>query len=185
MSSSYYRNLISTVLDASYSEYWEEAVAEWDIVDCEEDESCGSFCICGKENIRYLYTIRNRKTGRILYPIGSSCITKFGRDDFDEEISIREGMFRLFRAVRNNDMIELSSQYFSRKLLLTLYEDGAFAPTPYNHFNGENDYNFMLNMFNKRDKFNITLAQQRKIRAIIGFSIKPYLQRKLKYKNNY
>lgn len=185
MPSSYYKKLISTVLDASYSDYWEEAVEEWDIIDCEEDEECESSCICGKEKIRYLYTIRNRETGKILYPIGSSCITKFERADFAEEISIREGMFKLYRAVRNNDMIELSSNFFSRKLLFALYEDGAFYPTRYNHYNGENDYKFMLDMFNKRDKFNITEAQRRKIRGIIGFSIKPYLQRNLKYKNNY
>lgn len=183
MGSQYYNSLIAAVIDASRSKHWEEAVTEWDIVDWEEDENCESSCICGKESIRYLYTIRNRETGIILYPIGSSCIKKFGRSDFVEKISIYEGMFKLYRAVRNNDMIELTSEYFSRKLLLQLYNDGAFAPTQYNHYNGVFDYRFMRDMFNKRDKSNITDAQRRKIRAIIGFSIKPYLQRNLKYKS--
>jgi hypothetical protein len=59
MASAYYNNLIRCVLDASRSDYWETAVYEWEIVDYEEDESCESACICGKQGIRYLYTIRN------------------------------------------------------------------------------------------------------------------------------
>ena len=42
------------------------------------------FCVCIKEHIRYLYTIRNELTGRTIYPIGSSCIKKFHRNDMDE-----------------------------------------------------------------------------------------------------
>lgn len=183
MPSAYYQNLIQKVMDASNGDTWEEAVQEWEIFDCEEDEECASSCICGKENIRYLYTIRNFETGRMLYPIGSSCIKKFDRDDLADETAIREGMFKLLRAVRNNDRIELSSQYFSKKLLLALFEEGAFRPTQYNQFDGRNDYQFMLDMFNKRVKSNITLAQRRKISAIIGYSIKPYLLRTLKFKD--
>ena len=88
MKSAYYSNLLKTVLDSSESDTWEEAVREWDICDCEEDKHCSSFCICGKEHLKYLYTIRNRKTRRILYPIGSSCIKKFERDDMEETIKI-------------------------------------------------------------------------------------------------
>lgn len=182
MASSYYNNLIQKVIDASEGETWDEAVGEWEIFDCEEDEDCSSFCICGKEGIRYLYTIRNVENGNLLYPIGSSCIKKFGNEDMDEEIAIREGMFTLFRAVRNNETIDLSSRYFSRKLLLALYQNGAFPATKYNYGNGHNDYAFMLDMFNKRDKSKITSRQQSKINAIIGYSIRPYLQGTLKFK---
>lgn len=70
MASSYYQNLIKRVLEASTTDNWEIAVREWDIVDCEEDEEHASACVCGKENLRYLFTIRNRETGRSLYPIG-------------------------------------------------------------------------------------------------------------------
>lgn len=105
MASSYVNNLIKQILDASTGRTWEEAVKEWEIIDCEEDEQCDSFCICGKEHIRYLYTIRNTETGKTLYPIGSSCIKKFQRDDMDEEIAVMEGMFRLYRAIRNHERI--------------------------------------------------------------------------------
>ncbi len=183
MASAYYKNLIQRVIDASEGATWEASVSEWEIVDCEEDEDCESFCICGKENIRYLYTIRNVINGNLLYPIGSSCIRKFGNENMDEEINIREGMFVLYRAVRNNENIELSTKYFSRKLLYALFDEGAFRPTEYNQRDGYNDYTFLLDMFNKRDKSSITYSQRRKINAIIGFSIKPYLQKTLKFKD--
>lgn len=180
MASAYAKNLIQRVMDASFGTTWEEAVREWEIVDCEEDEECESYCVCGKEHIRYLYTIRNVETGRQICPIGSSCIRKFQRDDLEEEISIMEGMFKLYRAIRNQEMIELSSKYFSKKLLLALYEDGAFKPSAYNNFDGYNDYEFLLDMFNKRNKLNISDRQQAKIRGLIAYSIKPYLSSRLK-----
>ena len=182
MKSPYYRNLIQTVLDASESDIWEEAVQEWDIYDCEEDKYCSSFCICGKEHLKYLYTIRNRRTGRILYPIGSSCIKKFERDDMEETIKIQEGMFKLYHAIQDGERIELTTRFFSKKILYYLYQQGAFQPSKYNHYNEKEDYQFLLDMFNKRNKSEITEPQQRKIRGLIAYSIKPFLQRNLKYK---
>lgn len=57
--STYVRNLIMTVINNSESDNWQEAVTEWEIYDCEEDDNCSEECICGKENIKYLYAIRN------------------------------------------------------------------------------------------------------------------------------
>lgn len=144
MASSYYQNLIKRVLEASTTDNWEIAVREWDIVDCEEDEEHASECVCGKENLRYLFTIRNRETGRSLYPIGSSCIEKFERDDLDYEVDVQMDMYRLAHAMERGERIELTSKYFSKKLLYALYEEGAFAPNKYNRYDGTNDYQFML-----------------------------------------
>ncbi len=177
MESSYKRNLINTVLAASESDSWESAVREWEVYDCEEDNSLSSSCICGKENLRYLYTIRNQHSRKMLFPIGSCCIKKFGRKDLDEEISVTEGMFRLLHAIRDNDFIELSSRFFSRKLLKKLYDDGVFPPPKYNNQNGFTDYQFLLDMFNKRDKSTITVKQHKKIRGLIGYTIRPYLEK--------
>ena len=128
MASSYYQNLIKRVLEASTTDNWEIAVREWDIVDCEEDEEHASECVCGKENLRYLFTIRNRETGRSLYPIGSSCIEKFERDDLDYEVDVQMDMYRLAHAMERGERIELTSKYFSKKLLYALYEEGALHP---------------------------------------------------------
>ena len=180
MNSRYYLNLINTVIEYSNSDYWEDAVNEWYIIDCEEDETLESSCICGKENLRYLFTIKNEFNGNELYPIGSSCIKKFGREEMYEEAYIHEELFKLLHAIEQNDYISLSSDYFSRKLLLFLYNEGVFDTT-YNHFDGEQDYLFMLKMFNKRDKTSITRLQDKKIKAIIVNSVIPYLRRKLRF----
>lgn len=179
--STYFNNLIATVINASESNEWQDAVDEWEIYDCEEDEDCCSTCICGKENIRYLYTIKNIYNGKMLFPIGSSCINKFGRRDLRDETILIEEQFRLLHAVESNRYLSLSTEFFSRKLLRWLYEEGAFD-TSYNQFDGTEDYEFMLKMFNKRDKDAITTKQDRKIKAIIMNSIKPFLQERLEEK---
>lgn len=182
MSSANFINLQNAVINSSEAAIWKNAVLEWDIADCEEDEELASSCICGKEELRYLFTIQNKMNGNILYPIGSSCIKKFSRSDLNEYASVNEQLFRLLHAIEKNNFILLSSDYFSRKLLAYLYFNGAFRPTVYNNYNSEKDYEFLLKMFNKRDKDSITRAQTGKISAIFLNSIKPFLQSKLKDK---
>lgn len=120
--STYVRKLIMTVINNSESDNWQEAVTEWEIYDCEEDDRCSEECICGKENIKYLYTIRNVYNGRLLFPIGSSCIKKFNRTDLKEEAVLIESQFKLLHAVEEHRYLSLSSELFSRKLLGWLYE---------------------------------------------------------------
>ena len=173
MSSVYVNNLVKTVIERSLSKSWDAAVLEWEIDDVIEDENNDSSCICGKENIRYLFTIKNINNQNKLFPIGSSCIKKFDREDLNEITLINEKLFKLFHAVKANNFITFNSEYFSRKLLKYIFDQGAFPPNKYNNFNGNNDYNFMLRMFNKRGE--PSEKQLRKIRAIIMTSIKPYL----------
>lgn len=180
MSSIYRRNLINTVIENSSSKSWDNAVLEWDIIDVIEDENDESSCICGKENIRYLFTIKNINNQHTLFPIGSSCIKKFDREDLNELTLINEKLFKLFHAIKANEFITLNSEYFSRKLLEYIFDQGAFIPNQYNNFNGENDFNFMLKMFNMRSK--PSASQSRKITAIIMTSIKPYLMKILNNK---
>lgn len=176
----YYENLIKRVTELSVDDIWERAVQEWEIVDCEIDENMSQACVCGKDRLKYLFTIRNFKNGNILYPIGSTCINKFGRADLDYEISVYEDMFKLMRAVENREYIELTSQYFSKNLLRYLYKNGAFKANAYNHYNTRNDLDFLLEMFNKRNKDGIYEVQQKKINAIIATCILPFLRSKIK-----
>ena len=161
MKNEYYKNLIRKVVDCSENNNWDDAVAEWYIDDCEEDFRCSSKCLCGKENIRYLYTIKNKHNSITLFPIGSSCINKFGRNELREKTALIEGEFKLLHAVEDGMYLSLSSELFSRKLLLWLYQEGAFD-TEYNNYKGTQDYEFMLKMFNKRDKSSINAKQQKK-----------------------
>lgn len=172
--SRYYRNLIEAVLELSDADDWCTAVTEWIIDNVEEDETLTESCVCGKENLRYLFTIRNEVNGNILYPIGSSCIMKFERTDLNEEVAVKEQLFKLLHAIENNNFLTLSSDFFSRKLLLYLLDIGAFKPTAYNRYDPEEDYRFMLNIFNRGTRR--TESQDKKATAIILNSIRPFLR---------
>lgn len=109
-----------------------------------------------------------------------SAVTEWEISDVEEDESLEEScicgkeqLFKLLHAVEENQFLQLSSEFFSRKLLLYLYEIGAFKPTKWNDFQPEKDYKFMLDMFNKRTR---TDKQDKKATAIILGSIKPFLQ---------
>jgi hypothetical protein len=172
--SSYNAALIHKVVDRSEARSWDRAVLEWEITACEEDARMESSCVCGHPDLRYLFTIVNSLNGNQLFPIGSVCIDRFGRQDLAETASIREQMFRLLHALEDGRFITLSTDFFSRKLLRHLFEEGAFRPNEYNEFDGEVDYQFMLQMFNMHN--DPSPAQQKKIRAVIVASIIPYLR---------
>lgn len=129
----YHETLIQTILENSVSSNWSNVVNEWNIEDCIEDEFNDSSCICGKENLRYLFTIKNLRNGNTLFPIGSTCIKKFDRTDLNEQTSVNEKLFQLLHAIQDNEFISLNSKFFSRKLLKYLCDDGAFLPTKYNN----------------------------------------------------
>ena len=181
MRDSYINNLVLTVIDKSDADNWDSAVYEWELDDCEEDVMCESSCVCGKEHIRYLHRIINTRNGNTLFPIGSSCIKKFNRADLNQNVKIKEDLFKLLHHIENNDFIELTSEFFTRKLINYLYDEGAFDNN-YNSYDGYNDYEFFLKMFNKRDKSMISRNQRKKINAIIIFSLLPYLKGQLSNK---
>ena len=175
--SKYQENLIKTVMDKSWGNTWEEAVQEWDIIDCAEDNSLSRSCICGKEQIKYLYRLHNRKTNQWLFPIGSSCIKKFQRKDLQEKTATTEAMFKLLHALETINNLQLSSDLFSRKLLKELYDQGAFKATSYNHYNPKNDYDFLLKMFNKRTKNSISTLQQKKLQLFFLIQLNHFWNR--------
>ena len=68
-------------------------------------------------------------------------------------------------------------KFFCRVRTNHLYDEGVFAPARYNKYDGINDYEFLLDMFNQRKEPNSN--QQGKINGIIAYSIIPYLQKEL------
>lgn len=92
-------NLTKIVLEKSSSDSWEKAVIEWKIVDCIEDDKCNGSCVCGQEHLHYLYKLHNATTGNYLYPIGSSCIKKFGDKYLADEASTLKDMFKLLQTL--------------------------------------------------------------------------------------
>lgn len=178
--SQYEQNLIQEVINNSNSKNWKEAVLEWGVTDCREDESYSNSCICGKERLRYLFEITNNKNGIKLYPIGSSCIKKFKRKELNEVTTVSEKLFKLLHAIQNKSFISLNSEHFSRNLLAYLYRENVFKANKYNNFNPINDYEFLLKMFNQRNE--PTNSQKKKINALIVVSIKPFLEEQLNNK---
>lgn len=169
--SNYVKNLISTVIQSSNSNNWDDAVNEWSVVGFDVDHSAHGHCVCGQTNLYYLYTIRNDENGNELEPIGSSCIKKFDREDLNSKVTALEKQLNLLHALDKNQFITLDSNYFSKKLLEYLFENGAFADHEYDPMM---NYQFMLDMFNQRRE--PTEKQQSKINAIILKNIIPYLR---------
>lgn len=176
MGNLYTDNLIGTVIGLSVADDWEGARREWEIVGCEVDETHSATCVCGKDGLRYVYTIANTETGETLSPIGSSCIKKFEQSDMDEELAGWQQAIKLMEEaarIGKEDYVHLHSGSYSRKLLYFLYEQDAFRPTKYNGYDGYNDYLFLLDMFNGGF---CSEAQERKCQAIIMQSIYPWLR---------
>lgn len=180
--SNYKDNFINQILSNSESEEWIKAVIEWEILDWEEDINMDYSCICGKENIKYLFKIKNIKNGNILFPIGSKCIKKFEREDLNEIISEKESLFKLLEKVKNKEFLTLKNSGFNRKLLKYFYEKNVFKANEYNNNDPENDYNFLIKMFNKRKP--PTVKQEGKIRGLIAYTIRPFLIKELNDKTN-
>ena len=173
----YIENFKAIVIDNSVSNTWNEAKMEWEIAGFVDAEIANEECICGKPNIRYLNCIKNIHNSNELFPIGNECIKRFQRSDFKDLVKENLAFSKLLLFVRDDNYIELKSPYFSRVVLKALYDKGAFIASQYNDNNPYNDYQFLLDMFNKRNP--PTEKQMRKIRAIITSSIKPFLQSEL------
>lgn len=169
--------LTKAVLENSTATNWQSAVTEWEIVDQDEDVTMETECVCGKEGLRYLFTIKNTTNENVLYPIGSKCIKRFEVDELTNEVNVKEQMFKLMHGIEDRKFITLTSDWFSRKLLTYLYERGTFKPSAYNNFDPKVDYRFLMDMFNQHKE--PTEKQQRKITALIMSNIFPDLKAEL------
>ncbi|GAP05070.1 hypothetical protein [Fructobacillus tropaeoli] len=168
----YVKQLIWTVIENSEASNWDEAVKEWSVVGFDTARNADGECVCGQDNLYYLYTIRNDKNGNELSPIGSSCIKKFEREDLNAKVETLEKQLKLLHALENKNFITLSKKFFSKKLLKYLFDRGAFEDQNYD---SEDNYEFMLKMFNKHK--SPTVKEQKKINAIIINNVIPYLRK--------
>lgn len=159
-------NLPREVVALSCADDFESARYEWDLVDRDIDPDCLQSCVCGKEGLRYLFTIRNRETGAKLYPIGSSCIELFGRQDLDQQVSVARQMYAVLAEYRESGTLALNGGAISRAVLKKLYEEGCFDPNSYNDGNPDVDYQFLVKMFNRRNK--LSEGQRRKVWVLLN-----------------
>ena len=168
--------LFNEVISKSESDVWEKAVQEWEIVSEREDEDRSESCVCGHERLRHLFAIRNFHNGNVIYPIGSTCIKKFERDDLNEDLQCRHQAIRLMHEAERlgkGNYVEIDSGFFSRKLIYYLFKNGAFQrggrPIGY----ADADYGFLYDMFNKR---TLDEEQRNKSRELIRDYVYPWLR---------
>lgn len=176
MTSDRFEALVRAVVDASVSKTWSVAVDEWRVVELEEDPSGQGVCVCGKTELVRLFTIENEFNGSTLYPIGSVCVNKFGRQELDQQVNVYSDLLRLRNGIRDGERITLTSDWFSRAALEWLFAEGAFAPNQWNGFDEERDVDFLLEMFNKRNKDAITRPQRGKIKALLLGTVLPFIR---------
>lgn len=177
MTTENFQALVKGVLASSVSKIWAAAVLEWTVVGLEEDPSGQGVCVCGQSNLVKLFTIENEQNGESLFPIGSTCVNQFGVKDLDVQVNL----FLELHALRSAAMdpkqnVELTSEFFSKALLKHLHAEGVFTPDRYNDMDGDGDYEFLLKMFNKRKKDDITSGQRAKIRVLLRTKIIPFIE---------
>ncbi|WP_237234481.1 hypothetical protein [Rothia nasisuis] len=170
-------NLPKEVVALSCADDFDAARHEWDLVDRGIDPTSSQNCVCGKEGLKYLFTIRNRETGAELYPIGSSCIELFGRKDLDQQVGITKQMYEVLAEYRETGSLRLNGGAITRAVLRQLYEEGCFPPNDYNHRNPKIDYEFLVERFNQRSE--PTEGQRKKIWVLLNKTVGPYLERTL------
>lgn len=173
------KTIYKIITENSLSKKFDEAVNEWDITDYIKCGKTKEKCICGEEEIDIGYKISNKFTNKELYPVGSTCLKLFRRKDINDKIIVVEMKYALYESIKEDLDRDYDKRYYSRKLIDSLYREGAFKGNIYNLGNGYNDYIFFLGVFNR--KTIMIESEQKKARYIIETQIMPYLDKSLKY----
>ncbi len=166
----YKNNFLHPIICSSVSNEWESVAREWEITVYERVEE--DTCICGKEEIKDIYTIRNRINGNELYPIGSRCINKFKSEKMNKDIhayekafnKISNGISKLRETIGKGESIKFTARLFSEELIRYLNKEGALD---------DNERQFLLDMTGKRYKRS---GEREQINEIIENRIVPYIQ---------
>lgn len=173
MSTHNFATLHRAVIEASLSNTWAQAVQEWRVVSVEEDPDRTGSCVCGKTSLFYLYTIHNWQTQQTLVPIGSKCVNLFEVEELDTSVNVLKKLLKLRSAYAARMNVELTTEYFTRAVLADLRENEAFPPNEFNRGNGDNDYKFLLDLFNQQHEF--TQNEKRKVWVLLNKTIKDFV----------
>lgn len=163
------------VISRSSSGVWSSAVAEWEVVGLDEDPGGDGVCVCGHTDLRWLFTIENQRNGSVLHPIGSVCVNHFEREDLDRDVSVLPKVLAMRAALLRGENVTLTAEYFSRALIGYFEDSGAFTPDQWNTAEWHEDYWFLLDMFNKKNKDTITKRQRYKIDVLLRNKVFPFV----------
>lgn len=167
MQSSGQGSLVAAVLSNSVSDVWDTAVLEWAVNGVEDHGAPEGACVCGNVGLRYLYTIRNAQTGRVLYPIGSECIQLFGNEEMDNTTESLRRLLMLGALAQapwhDRTFAEAKERgILSRKFIEWLYEHDFFEANRFNGGHPGKDFHFYLNMFNAYSRSGLSVKQEKK-----------------------
>jgi hypothetical protein len=171
-----FETLKKVIEDSSVAADFYRAVDEWTVTAVEEDPIGQGECVCGQQHLVYMYTIGNQKNGRKLEFIGSKCVQHFQNSGLNLQVTVFRGLFELRKKILAGDRITLTSEYFSRGILQWLYEEGAFPANEHNDGDPHRDYTFLLDMFNKRNKDDVSPARRRKINGMLYYTVNPFVR---------
>ncbi len=165
----YNKNFLHPIICSSESNEWKSAAQEWEIIGYERVED--GTCICGKEKIKDVYKIRNRRNGNELYPIGSSCVDKFESKEMTKDTDkfkkiynkISNGRSKLKQTVNKGESIRFIARLFSEELIRYLNKKGVLS---------DSDCQFLFDMRSKRSK---NAGEQKRIDEIIDDFIVPHI----------
>lgn len=176
MAADSFEALKRAVESASEADNFVDAALEWNVVELEEHPTGEGECVCGQQNLVKMFTIKNHLNGTELFPIGSHCVNHFGREDLDLQVTVFSDLFSLRKSILAGDRITLTSEHFSRATLKWLLDEGAFPADEWNEYNGEKDYRFLLDMFNKRNKDALSRKQEGKIYQLLKKKVLPFVR---------
>lgn len=176
MTADSFETLKRVVESESVADDFFNAVLEWNVVELEEHPTGEGECVCGQQNLVKMFTIRNHRNGAVLFPIGSHCVNHFGREDLNLQVTVFSNLFALRKSILAGERIALTSEYFSRAVLKWLLDEGAFPADKWNGYDGENDYLFLIDMFNKRKKDELSGKQQGKIYQLLKLKVIPFVR---------
>ncbi|MEZ2390208.1 hypothetical protein AB6813_11780 [bacterium RCC_150] len=176
MTADSFETLKRVVEAESVASDFHHAVHEWSVVELEEHPTGEGECVCGQQNLVKMFTIRNHRNGAELFPIGSHCVNHFGREDLDLQVTVLSDLLSLRKAILEGKRITLTSEYFSRAMLKWPYDEGAFPADQWNDGDAERDYVFLVDMFNKRNKDDISRKQEAKIYMMLKHKVLPFVR---------
>jgi hypothetical protein len=103
-------------------------------------------------------------------------VNHFGRADLDLQVTVFSDLFSLRKSILAGDRITLTAEHFSRAVLKWLLDEGAFPADEWNKYDGKSDYKFLLKMFNKQNKDQISQKQEGKIYQMLRYKVIPFVR---------
>lgn len=120
--------LREAVIAESESDTWAYAQLEWTYAGERLDGP--DTCHCGQQNLTYRFVVRNKLNGRVLAPIGSTCIHAHFDLNTDLLLAVKVGKeyLQAVRAALEGQPLELTTT-FTRRALALARERGTITPT--------------------------------------------------------